>query len=700
MNQDNTDLDILLSSAEATLSSLSKKREVEEALSLSLPKTFNLNIAAFKKYIPEVAARFENYNANQVKLVATEDGVANLIDPETGVPLYNDTPLAQCKEQVERNKQSPKFAKIAYTLEESNENTFIHTKYLTQMHDLYLGVQQKLEPLNAIPEHLGAMIVFGVGLGYHLEMLLEDIKIDHLYVCEPNNDWFFASLHTCKWYELLQKLDEQGGSLTLNIGVSWEQFSSDFINNIKNIGSFYAVNAVIYQHYPSAKLSEIINQFAKDFHLVSVGWGFFDDGVISIAHDYANAQLGIPFLKANAQLARKYRDKPVFIVANGPSIDETLKYVKEYQDNAIIFSCGSAIKTLLKHNIIPDFHLEIERTMFTYAYLAEFIDNEAMKKINFLTGNIMHPKCAELFKWTGMGFKPTEPSTIIELDLLGNQDKYAALKFCNPVVGNTALSFACYMGFEEVYLFGMDCGYKDPNRHHSVDSMYYKDDGSERESIGHLVRAGELTTPGNFGGEVFTTSFLHTGKFYSEHLLKLFPKVNAYNCSDGARINGATPLQAQDILIKELNEDKQVFVEYLKNELFIHRDFDDAQYKQVIAIDKFNEIIDKIISFLAVKPNSRAELTIAMREQVRYLFQYSHSKYRHIYFILEGSLTYAHSLFRLMLFDFKDEKETVDLVHQAIDIFTEYMEQAKVKYADVLTEIDQQEGSLMELFRE
>jgi hypothetical protein len=53
-----------------------------------------------------------------------------------------------------------------------------------------------------------------------------------------------------------------------------------------------------------------------------------------------------------------------------------------------------------------------------------------------------------------------------------------------------------------------------------------------------------------------------------------------------------------------------------------------------------------------------------------------------------------------MLFDFKDECETVKLVHDAIDIFIEYMEKAKIKYADVLNEVDQQEGSLMELFRE
>ena len=99
----------------------------------------------------------------------------------------------------------------------------------------------------------------------------------------------FASLYTCDWKEVLETIDERDGYIYLNLGVSDEQFTSDFLNEIKDKGSFNAVNSVLYQHYPSDELTQIIEQFSKDFHMVTIGWGFFDDGIISIAHDFANS---------------------------------------------------------------------------------------------------------------------------------------------------------------------------------------------------------------------------------------------------------------------------------------------------------------------------------------------------------------------------------------------------------------------------
>ena len=54
------------------------------------------------------------------------------------------------------------------------------------------------------------MIIFGIGLGYHLSHLLEDVTIDHLYLCEPNNDWFYAITQGIKktlWYGMINPLN-------------------------------------------------------------------------------------------------------------------------------------------------------------------------------------------------------------------------------------------------------------------------------------------------------------------------------------------------------------------------------------------------------------------------------------------------------------------------------------------------------------
>ncbi|MFT5162232.1 MAG: hypothetical protein ACI9FJ_000800 [Alteromonadaceae bacterium] len=694
------ELDEIVAFAEEQVKKLAEKAKLEKDLARQMPHKFEENIRAFGKYLPKVAEQFRHYRPKEMQLFCAKSGAANLIDSVSGTPLYGDDPVGQCRDQVDRLIASPQFTSLAFSLSEDVQNTFIHTKYLNEMYQVYLQAKKEFEPLSTVPEHLGSAIVFGVGLGYHLTHLLNDITIDHLYICEPDQDWFFASLYTCDWKEILETVDERDGYIFFHLGVSYEQFITDFINELKDKGSFNAVNALLYQHYPSEKLTQIIQQFNHDFHMVSMGWGFFDDGIISIAHDFANAKNNAPILKRNAKLPNKWRGVPAFILANGPSLDQAIETIKEYQGQAIVFCCGSALPTLLKEGIIPDFHLALERTKFTYDYYNEFIDHDVMKQINLLTVNIMHPDCLKLFKWSGIGYKAAEPSTIIACDFMDQNQNYVQLRFCNPQVGNTALSFASFMGFEEIYLFGVDAGYKDPLQHHSKSSMYYTKSGKEKEALGTLLRAGEIVVDGNFGGTVFSPAFFNCGRLHLEYLLDSFPKVNCYNCSDGAKIKNAAPLRPDDLLIMKSLIDKQEMIEYIKENLYLTREFSEQAYIDYIAIDKFMAICDKLISYVDREFTSRAEIATALMHQIRYLFSYAYTRYRHIYFMLEGSLTYVQSVFRMILYGFADEQITVQKMHEVMKIFIVYMQEAKKKYQRVLEEVDEQECYLMSMLLE
>ena len=68
--------------------------------------------------------------------------------------------------------------------------------------------------------------------------------------------------------------------------------------------------------------------------------------------------------------------------------------------------------------------------------------------------------------------------------------------------------------------------------------------------------------------------------------------------------------------------------------------------------------------------------------------------------MLEGSLTYVQSVFRMILYGFADEQATVETMNKAIDIFKVYMHEAKKKYQRVLEEVDEQECYLMSMLKE
>ena len=52
-----------------------------------------------------------------------------------------------------------------------------------------------------------------------------------------------------------------------------------------------------------------------------------------------------------------------------------MDFLRENQDKIIIISCGTTLKALLKNNITPDIHVEMERTKYLIEYI-EVIENQ------------------------------------------------------------------------------------------------------------------------------------------------------------------------------------------------------------------------------------------------------------------------------------------------------------------------------------
>ncbi|MEW6989339.1 6-hydroxymethylpterin diphosphokinase MptE-like protein [Colwelliaceae bacterium 6441] len=693
------ELERLVEQAETQLNKLSDRNRLEKKLAQSLPKKFAENMEAFSKYLPDIYEKFKDYTPEKMQLTCSPSGDANIYDDTRGSYLYDDDPIKQCRKQVDKKLKHPQFTRWSFQKDEA-EYGFIHTKYLNKLNDIYLKAAEELPAITRMPDHLGSMIVFGIGLGYHLKPLLQDISIDFLYLCEPNCDWFYASIYTAEWKTILETIDERDGSTHLYLGASYKDFTNDFLDSLKDKGSFNAVNAALYQHYPSKELEKLVKNFSEDFHRCSIGWGFFDDGVLSIAHDYENGKRKVPLLKKSAQLPKQFSNIPVFVVANGPSLDKSIEAIKSYQGDAVIFSCGSAIQPLLANNIIPDFHVANERTKSTYHFLNEFVDHDIMKKMSLLTTNIMYPQCVDLFKWTGMSFKPAEPSTVIGSDFIDRHQNFNHLMFSNPVVGNTGAAFACYIGFKDIYLFGLDFGYRDPTHHHSKDSLYYSEGKKEIESLGKEVRKGEIEVEANFGGSVFSTTFFNVGKHCATSLFTRFSAVNGFNCSDGAKIGNTLPLNSNDILISKSHASKESLIEYIKTNLFIDRNFSEDEYIEWLDMDKFDYICDKLIEYLNKDFNSRAELANALKLQARYLFSYAKTRYRHIYFLLQGSLTYIQALFRMMLYSFDDEKASLKYVQEGILVFNQFMEEAKIKNRNSLDETSTHEWGVIDVIKQ
>lgn len=681
-----------ISEIEQTLNSISQKQQNEDEFVDKANTTFDTNIIAFEKYFPEIAEKFSSHQpSSKFNLFLNPNGTANFIDYDTGVPIYSDDPDIQSKKQVKNMLENPIQGKVDHSQLEflKNETGFIHIDLMTDIGCIYNETQRDLEPTKQISEYIPSAIIFGVGLGYYLNYFFDSFDAAYISIFEPNEDYFFASLFTFDWADFLSKIDESGGYLYFSIGVPEQEMYEALHSRAADIGAFSVASALFFQHYPSEAVNKLISEFKGNYHQFFMGWGFFDDALLSVAHSVCNSLKSINLLKPSQKISEKHNQYPIFIVANGPSLDNDIEVIKNLKDKVIIVACNSATTSLLKQGITPDFHVALERTKATEDFLTAFIPEQTRQKINLLVLNVMYPNVLDLFGWCGVALKGNEAGTSLFhiSEFLNKGQITSTIGFSNPLVGNTALSFFGSMEFKNIYLFGADNGYKDPNHHHSKGSYYYSGEGETIHAP--LKMGGELIVPGNFGGDIITDHFMHTGKVQMERFLesKLDAGISCFNCSDGTAIKGSIPLRSDDILLDKFSFSKSEVIENIKNQPFSKLD-NNISLTDYLDFDEFEQLCNTMVEILNGPILNRTEALKQLLESLRYLFSFkNHPRYTHLYLLLEGESLYVTSVLISLLYNFGDEKTIVPYYEKAKTLWRDFIADAPQQYRDRWNEL-------------
>jgi hypothetical protein len=121
-----------------------------------------------------------------------------------------------------------------------------------------------------------------------------------------------------------------------------------------------------------------------------------------------------------------------------------------------------------------------------------------------------------------------------------------------PTVANTALDFALSAGFRKIFLFGVDLGSRDKEKHHSKHTVYLNR-MPEEDHLKKLLSnqpVNDITVPGNFGGEVSTNKVLSFARRMMDFAIIPHEDAQVFNLNDGAMIDHAIPLHAEDFATK------------------------------------------------------------------------------------------------------------------------------------------------------
>lgn len=644
---------------------------------------FLKNIEAFKRYFPELASEFADYQPQHWWPRRNASGEINLLSTKFPETYHGDSPKQEGLENYQVFARHPNKDGLVLGYDGTKLKEYTHYRFVSATETLI----EELEEQQAIlPEAIKAIIVFGLTSGYALEAMVNEHSIENLFVCEPEPDFFYASLFAIDWDEILTNIDKSDGRIYINIGDNGTNLFRDLISQFYAIGPYLLVNTFFYQTYYREDLVAAVNQLREQLQVVIAMGECYDHARYGIAHTVEMIERGTPLLRKEPSNYLTYQSKetPVFIVGNGPSLDQSIDAIKSHMDKAIIVSCGTALQVLFKNGILPDYHAEIEQNRSTYDWVSRSSAIEFTKQITLVSCNGIHPDTCQLFKRVQLAFKEGESSTVSNLNILG-EGNWQKLEFAFPTVTNFAINLFLELAFSQLYLLGVDLGFIDDKTHHSKQSGYYDSDGNELYDYSKKNRMS-ISVLGNFRSAVLTKYEFKVSKEIIEQSLRTRP-VDCFNCSDGVRIFGTTPLHLDRILLVSDSAQKAIALSEIDTKAFkaveSNNGYQERFYNRY-SREKLHDELDAIN--LAVERCLLGSLSIEelMQTQKNLLHESYQAGNSLLFYLLYGTSNYANAVFSKLqsVFSAKEvaEKGLSPELKKALESWSEALSSIKVEY--------------------
>lgn len=664
-----------INQVQSKLQKVESQLEREAIFAKEANERFEKNLECFNHFYPEIYSEIVGYNPRvDFCLHVTKSGHGNFVPQNQKFPLYDEIdPIAQVKTQVDKQIKSPVFSKTDYARSKSQnaDDERLHVKYMQKLGNYLHELKSENDcPLKELPESFPSCVVFGIGLGYHLPILFTHTDFDYIYVTEPDFEQFYASLFCIDWYEIIKDIDKKGGCLFLLLGSDEDDFIKDMERISEDIGAYSIVRSFYYQHTPGVKVNKLIKELVNGYFRFQQGFGFYNDAITGLAHTIKHIESSQPF--TIEPLAHNlYEDRPVFIVGNGPSLDEAEEYLLKNCKNAIVIACGTSIKTLHELGITPDFHALIERPYSNYKIFSEIVPREFTKKVNLLSVNMVYPDTILNYAWSGLTWKGNEAGTHYgaALHYLNKKEGVVALPFSNPQVSNTALTFATFFGFKNIYIFGVDNGHTPEGQSHSKHSVYEK--GINGVKMGRLA-TGSHRLEGNFGSYVLSDDLYRIAHFQLEKLIASHKDKTFFNVGSGAKIKGAHPLRVENLLELGDFDDKQQCINHIKDNFFSQLGYNKIN-EELVGCDELDDICTHLINLAEKDVESVKEASENLKSQSRVVYAYRNTSLGHLYHIVKGALLYYHCPLITLLYDYQDEQVALEKFRVANKLWIGYL---------------------------
>ena len=236
-----------------------------------------------------------------------------------------------------------------------------------------------------------------------------------------------------------------------------------------------------------------------------------------------------------AEIGSGFEDIPFILVGAGPSLDESISFLQEVQDRAIIVTSNSPLRKLINNDIQP--HLVVTADPGSPTF--EGFDGVNLEGLRLACPFSAYPAIVDLFP--GRIFSWCTFNPIVDL-LKKAQGKPPGSKIMEKgTVSGCVLDISRLLGCKKVLFVGQDMSIRSDGRYYTDDSAY-ADRGAHYATTtqGHKL-------PGNTEDEVLVEGRLFVYLKTFEEFIRKQNKVEYRNLArTGVRVQGAPYISFED----------------------------------------------------------------------------------------------------------------------------------------------------------
>ncbi|MCM3338741.1 DUF115 domain-containing protein [Paenibacillus sp. MER TA 81-3] len=379
-------------------------------------------------------------------------------------------------------------------------------------------IQRWLESISPQIEHSESVILFGLGLGYHLEVLIERFPDKLFFVYEPSNQVVRHSFGSTLVSQLLSR-----NNVKFSAVQKWDQLF--YMMHVYSEESPALVAIPFYQR----EYKDEFEKFQTQMKNMLVTLKINENNDIKYRIQWIrNTVLNLPAILSRPSIKKmksKLEGKPAIIVGSGPSLNEDLSLLKSLENRFFIIAAGTSTQALERAGITPHLIVTMDGGHF---------NNVAFKNVKVTeVPKLVVPQVHH-------GIVDRHINSIyhafLDNDLIANyhvpfEEEIAPVFYSTFSVTGTAIQAASYFGCEPILMTGQDLSY--PNMSYYAEGVTHLNAKIQQSDIALATETVE-----NVNGDLNAT----TPKLYMtlkdiENLLALHQDKTFINTSrNGASI--------------------------------------------------------------------------------------------------------------------------------------------------------------------